>query len=192
MLMIRAIFLIVLAGLTSMTIAEEQNTNQKRLFEELKKGNVVAIMRHALAPGTGDPENFAVGQCDTQRNLSVEGEKQANRIGDLFRQYGINTANVFSSQWCRCMDTATGLELGAVTELPSINSFFRRHERKSQQTEKLKAWLKTQKNHTSLILVTHQVNITALTGIFPSSGEIVFIRTEPAGDIVVEGSIRTN
>lgn len=160
------------------------------LWRALAEGSHVALMRHALAPGTGDPSNFALRDCATQRNLSQGGRDQARRIGARFRAQGIETARVRSSQWCRCLETARLLELGPVEELPSLNSFFRNFERREGQTEELKTWM-AQRSKKPAILVTHQVNITALTDIFPASGEIVVVRISASGETEVLGTIET-
>lgn len=149
-------------------------------------------MRHALAPGTGDPPEFSVNDCSTQRNLSDEGRQQAKRIGDRFRANGIQEAVVFSSQWCRCMDTAELLGLGAVTELPVINSFFQDYSRREPQTKMLREWLGKQDFAKPLVLVTHQVNINALTNVYTSSGEMVIVRINKSGELSVAGSIETD
>jgi broad specificity phosphatase PhoE len=152
----------------------------------------VALLRHAIAPGTGDPLAFALGDCTTQRNLSDEGRDQAARIGARFSKNGIRTAAVFTSQWCRCRETAKLLRLGPVTELPVLNSFFRRRELREPQTRMLQEWLAGQDPERPLVLVTHQVNITALTGVYPRSGELVIIRRTNSGEISVVGSIATD
>ncbi len=162
------------------------------LWQSLNTPGHFAIMRHALAPGTGDPAEFILGDCRTQRNLSAEGRVQAARIGARFRANGIESAEVFSSQWCRCLETAELLGLGTVVEFPSINSFFRNREYRDPQTSEVKDWLARQTTDTPTILVTHQVNITALTGVFPASGELVFVRVGSDGDITVTGTIRTD
>lgn len=149
-------------------------------------------MRHAIAPGTGDPPEFMLGDCNTQRNLSSEGREQAMRIGARFRENGIHTARVFSSQWCRCLETARLLELGTVDDLPIINSFFQQYENREPQTEALREWIAVQDLDEPLVLVTHQVNITALTGIFPNSGEMVIIRRSSGAEIEVVGTIKTD
>ena len=149
-------------------------------------------MRHAIAPGTGDPANFALRDCSTQRNLSAEGRAQAAAIGDRFRANGMDAARVVSSQWCRCLETAQLLGLGPVEELPALNSFFRRSERREPQTQALRDWLAGQDLEHPLVLVTHQVNITALTGVYPASGQLVVLRRSDNGDISVVGSIRTD
>ena len=111
--------------------------NESTLWDALKTGNHIALLRHALAPGTGDPPEFQLGQCTTQRNLSDEGRDQARTIGGLFRENGIHNVRVFSSQWCRCMETAKLLALGPVAELPLLNSFFQNYERRESQTRML-------------------------------------------------------
>ena len=149
----------------------------------------MVLLRHAIAPGFGDPENFQVEDCTTQRNLSEDGRQQARSIGNAFRQNGITQAQVFSSQWCRCLDTAELLNLDEVQSLPLLNSFFQNHQRREPQTEALRQWLLQQPVTTPLILVTHQVNITALTGVTPASGEMVVITIEPSGKLVVLGNL---
>ena len=147
------------------------------------------MLWHALAPGTGDPDNFDVNDCETQRNLSNAGRSQAIRIGKKFRDNLKILPQVFSSQWCRCKETAKILALGHVTELPSLNSFFESFHLKDEQTTQLKDWLLQLNNKTPVVLVTHQVNITALTGVYPSSGEIVVIRMSNVGGVQVDGRI---
>ena len=163
--------------------------DSEKLWEALRQGTAFAIMRHALAPGTGDPANFKVGDCSTQRNLSDTGRKQAREIGDRFRSNGITSANVFTSQWCRCRETAELLALGPVKELPSLNSFFQKFERREVQTKALREWLSKDRPKGPLVLSTHQVNISALTGSFTSSGEIVVAQIEGDGTVKVLGSI---
>ena len=161
-------------------------------WTELKQGNAVAIMRHALAPGIGDPDHFAIDDCTTQRNLSDRGREQAQRIGNLFRQNGISDATVLSSAWCRCLDTARLLELGDVEQVDVLNSFFRNRQLAGQQTKALIRLVREQAAGTPLILVTHQVNITALTDVFPESGEIVFFRLSDDDRIDIIGRLSTD
>ena len=152
----------------------------------------MALLRHALAPDIGDPAAFALGDCSTQRNLSEAGRVLARRIGALFRTHGIDDAIVFSSQWCRCLETAQLLNLGRVRELPALNSFFSRYERQEAQIMAIKAWVCRQKLNAPVILVTHQVNITGLTDVFPGSGELVIVRRSEDGGLAKLGTIETN
>lgn len=153
----------------------------------LRDGKAFVIMRHALAPGTGDPADFDVDDCATQRNLSNQGRQQARKTGELFRKAGIETADVWTSAWCRCRDTAQLLALGNVRTLEPLNSFFRQRDRREPQTRALQDWIKARTSTEPLVLVSHQVNITALTGIFPASGELVFVEPVPGGSFNVIG-----
>lgn len=159
------------------------------LWRALREGSAFAVMRHALAPGVGDPAGFRLDDCATQRNLSEEGRQQARAIGGRFRANGIATAEVMTSQWCRARDTATALGLGAVRDLPALNSFFARSRDRDAQTAELRRWLAAAAKGRPLVLVTHQVNISALTDAFTSSGEIIVARLTPDGAIQVLGSL---
>ena len=164
-----------------------------KVQQRLQSGQYVILLRHALAPGFGDPENFKVNDCSTQRNLSEQGRRQAQHIGKLLKANGIQQAAVYSSQWCRCLETAHLLGLGDVTELPIINSFFYRIELRFQQTQALKKWLiGSNKPELPTILVTHQVNITALTDIFPKSGELVVINVDKSGGVSLITRLQTD
>jgi broad specificity phosphatase PhoE len=149
------------------------------LRELAVKADHLVVLRHAQAPGTGDPPNFRLGDCSTQRNLSPEGREQAARIGARLRAAGLASTAVHSSQWCRCLETARNLAVGPVVELPALNSFFEASDRERRQTEALRAWIASADLSRPVVLVTHQVNITALTGIVPAEGEILILRREP-------------
>lgn len=159
-----------------LTIQPTRSEESFAWLPAMKRGEVVALLRHALAPGTGDPDGFRLGDCSTQRNLSPAGQDQARAIGARLRALGLERAEVFSSQWCRCLETARLLGLGEVEELPALNSFFADPGQRSVQTRQLDTWLAAQTSAKPKVLVTHQVNITALTGIVPASGELVIIR----------------
>jgi len=165
--------------------------NTSNLWENLKTGNHFVIIRHALAPGYSDPEGFNVNDCETQRNLDEEGRLQAKRIGDLFRLNGISKAVVLSSQWCRCLETARLLDLGNVSELNSLNSFFEKFDQRDIQTRDVLRWINKNSLDKPTILVSHQVNIAALTGYTPASGEIVFVRRDPIGNLKVINTFPT-
>lgn len=162
------------------------------LWNALKSDNHLVVIRHALAPGYSDPDQFDVKDCRTQRNLNEEGRRQSKKIGDLFRSNGIKKAVVYSSQWCRCLDTARLLDLGDVSESPALNSFFENFEREPLQTKKMKHWIKAAPLSAPTVLVSHQVNIAALTGYSPASGEIIFIRRKSNGSLSIIGSIKTS
>ena len=158
-------------------------------WDVLQQPGAVAIMRHALAPGTGDPANFNLGDCTTQRNLDERGRQQARDIGQAFRDRGITVDRVLTSQWCRSRETAELLELAEVEDFPALNSFFRQRAQAQTQTGAVRDYLAAMPDDQRLVLVTHQVNITALTGRFPASGEIFVIDVAPGGSVSFLGEI---
>ena len=156
--------------------------------ELLRQPGAVGLLRHATAPGTGDPPEFELGRCETQRNLSDAGRDQARRIGYRLQDARIE-ARVYSSQWCRTLETAELLGIGPVMPLPALNSFFADRGEERAQTRAVLDVLRQWRGST-IILVTHQVNITALTGVYPQSGEMITARLGPDG-LVVTGRFTT-
>jgi len=160
------------------------------LWKKLHEAGHFAIMRHAEAPGTGDPDNFSIGDCTTQRNLSASGRAQAVAIGEVARENGIENASVYSSQWCRCVDTAVGLNLGDVQALPALNSFYQRYQNKEANLTALRQFLNDHRNDRSpKILVTHQVTISALTGQYTRQGETIIFKHLGGDALEIIGSI---
>lgn len=155
-------------------------------WHALSEPGAIAIMRHAIAPGTGDPANLRIGDCSTQRNLDERGRNQARDIGAALRDRSIEFDAIFSSQWCRTLETAELLGIGPVVEAPSLNSFFQDFSTRDNQTKQTLDLIS--KSEGRLLLVTHQVNISALTGQSTRSGEILVIRSDATG-VEVLGSI---
>lgn len=158
-------------------------------WEAAKRPGAVLLMRHALAPGTGDPATFDLDDCTTQRNLDDQGRAQAAAIGEAFRERGILIDQVLTSQWCRCRETAELLDLGPVQDFPALNSFFRDRSTATAQTEETRNHLAASPDDQRPLLVTHQVNITALVNVFPQSGEVIVIDVSDEGEVEVLGSI---
>jgi phosphohistidine phosphatase SixA len=154
-------------------------------WEALRAGGTVALIRHARAPGTGDPPGFRLADCSTQRNLSDEGRAQARRLGEALRGRGVTIARALSSRWCRSLDTAR-LAFGDATEpFPPLDSFFGDRQTEPEQTRAVRAAIAGWQGPGVLALVSHQVNITALTGVFPAEGEVVVLRPKADGFDVV-------
>ena len=164
---------------------------QNDSWAALRRSGSFAVIRHATAPGTDDPPGFRLEDCATQRNLSAEGRAQAAGIGDLFRANGIAAAEVYSSQWCRCLDTASLMKLGEVRPQPLLNSFFRERAREAAQIEALRQWIGQLDLTKPVVFATHQVVVTALSQIFPGSGEIVVMQRMAGGQLSVQGRLPT-
>jgi phosphohistidine phosphatase SixA len=155
------------------------------LANDLQDGQHVLLMRHADAPGYGDPAGYIVTQCSTQRNLGDYGKKQAKAIGAWLANQGIQKAEVLSSPWCRCLDTANLLNKGSVKIEPSLGSFFDDMSLEKRQTKALEAFIKNElakQSKAPLILVTHHVNIQAYTGKVVGVGDMVLVRVNKSGE----------
>ncbi|MGB4117863.1 MAG: histidine phosphatase family protein [Polaromonas sp.] len=147
----------------------------------LRAGGCALMLRHAQTEaGVGDPPNFQLGQCSTQRNLSDEGKAQSRRIGQWFAARKLVVGSVQSSAWCRCIDTAT-LAFGRHDLLPALNSTFDSRSNQAAQTEALHQRLKGIRAGQFEVWVTHQVNISALTGEGPAMGEAFVVKLGAGG-----------
>lgn len=152
------------------------NTNSA-LIKAMQDGGYILMMRHANAPGFGDPDNFKIGDCNTQRNLDEQGRQQAVKIGDRLRNNNIETAAVYSSQWCRCLDTARLLDMGTVAEMPPLNSFYQMPQNQQPSLLALKQFIAEQKTDSKLIImVTHHVTIAAISGQNVATGNGVLLK----------------
>ena len=155
----------------------------------LRGGGKIVILRHASTePGLGDPPGFRLDDCATQRNLSEAGRAEAPRIGAAFVRRAVPVARVLSSRWCRCVETAR-LAFGRVEPWSPLDSFFDDRSREPQQTRAVLTLIAAPFTGGNLILVTHQVNITALTGIVPATGEMVVLSPEPGGKFRIVGRL---
>jgi len=160
------VFMILLL-VTEVTARSEIVTVKKSI-----SANII-FLRHALAPGVGDPLAFIKEDCSTQRNLNNEGRLQARLIGDYLRQSNIRFSEILTSEWCRCIDTAKELDIGKWKTFSGLNSFFQGHEKKYLVVNKLRKKIKSLKSSDFVLFVTHQVVITEITGEVPRSGEMV-------------------
>ena len=168
--------LLCFSGLISLATAGV-DSYQTEMIARMEAGGHILMIRHALAPGTGDPANFRIGDCSTQRNLDDRGREQAKAIGDWLRSNGITSARVFSSQWCRCIETAKLLGLGSVSELPALNSFYELTQNREPNLKALRKFIAEQPSNGDLIiLVTHLVTISAIANQGVSSGEGVLLK----------------
>ncbi len=168
--------LVCLSGMTTLAMAGV-DSDHAEMIETMKSGGHILMIRHALAPGTGDPANFRIGDCSTQRNLDDRGREQAGAIGNWLRSKGITSARVYSSQWCRCLETAELLKMGPVAELPALNSFYELTRDREPNLQALRKFIAAQPSDGVLvILVTHLVTISAIANEAVASGEGVLLK----------------
>lgn len=164
--------------------------NEESFWSTIGKGGHVVLIRHARTePGIGDPPGFTIGDCSTQRNLSAEGRADAKRIGAAFRHHAIPVEAVLSSRWCRCIDTAR-LAFGRVEAAPMVDSMFNDDTAAQQSKETdtaryLARYAARPAGKGNLVLVTHAVNIQALTGVSPASGEMIAATPDANGKLKV-------
>ena len=157
-------------------------------WARLREEGAIVLFRHATAPGTGDPPGFVLGDCATQRNLDEKGRAEARAIGNAFRKRGIAVGGVLTSQWCRARETAGLAFPGRAEEEPAFNSFFGNRAHEPEATSRARDVLQRWSGPGVLVVVSHQVNITALTGIVPRPGEGVVVKFEQ-GEATVLGRL---
>jgi phosphohistidine phosphatase SixA len=175
------IALLMLIGVQTVTLA------QTELASAMQDGQHVLLMRHADAPGYGDPQGYQPNQCSTQRNLGERGRKQAQAIGEWLAKQGITKAQLYSSAWCRCLDTATLLNKGQVKKEAALGSFFDDMGQAKKQTEDLAKLIQTERikyPNAPIIMVTHHVNIESFTGKALNSGDMILVKVNSSGQAV--------
>lgn len=179
---------VVLASLAFTAIAARPaGLRAADAYAVLSEPGTALLMRHALTePGLGDPPGFRLGECATQRNLSAAGREQARRTGERLRERAIPIAAVLSSRWCRCLETAQ-LAFGEATGWPALDSFFEDASARGPRTAALLARVRGHAAGGLLVMVTHQVNITAATGHVPAMGEALAVRAGPKDTLRIVG-----
>lgn len=181
------LLLLVLPAIAAPAQAATSLIDNTELWQQLKSGGHVLLIRHATTdPGIGDPPDFDLRNCATQRNLSATGREEARHLGRALKQLGIPVAAVRSSRWCRCLDTAR-LAFGGAQPWPALDNTFETPERRPQQIREIRKFLAQPVTGGNLVLITHGVNILALTGISPAQSEIVALRTGTDGKPAVIG-----
>ena len=167
------LFNIILIIFFTLTIEIKSDQNNETL-NNLKKGGNLIFIRHAYAPGGGDPNNFNINDCSTQRNLSDSGRVQSEKIGKFFKENKIPISSVLSSEWCRCKETAQ-IAFENFETKNFLNSFFSEKFSKNRKSQmiNLKKYVDNWDKEKNLVLVTHYVVISEAIDYAPSSGEIV-------------------
>jgi len=160
------------------------------LWAILREGGHVVLMRHTSTEVTAafDPPGFRLEDCATQRNLSPLGRDEARGIGAAFRARQVPVGRVLSSRWCRCLDTAR-LAFGAADPWPALDSFVEDHGREPEQTREVRGLVGGPPAGGNVILVTHQANVAAVTGLSPAPGEMIILTPRGDGSFRVAGRL---
>ena len=163
-------FLIIFISLNSSVKADFD----KKLISKLNEGGKLIFIRHAYAPGSGDPKNFNLNDCSTQRNLNDSGREQSKNIGNFFSRHNIKINKVYSSEWCRCKETAF-IAFERFETKKFLNSFYSPQfaKNRKKQVKKFQEFINNWDKKDNLIFVTHYVFISEILNYAPSSGEII-------------------
>jgi len=161
-----------------------------QLWQKLQAGGYVVLVRHGLTePGVGDPPGFKLGDCKTERNLNADGRAESKRLGEAFRRHEVPIAQVLSSEWCRCKDTAE-LAFGRYETWPALNNLFGRHESAAAQRSAILERASRFRGAGNLILVSHGATIVQVAGINPAMGEMVVMKPAGAGKLELIGRMK--
>lgn len=185
----RGLAALLLALLVAAHSAVAAEPTEDDAWAAFARPGTVALMRHAYAPGTGDPANFKLGDCRTQRNLDDRGRAQARATGDAIRKREIRVDTVLSSPWCRCTETAELLGFGLAETKPFLQSLYAAPDQEDPRTRELKAFIAALPKDKKTIIITHQFNIRALAGRPTASGAMVVVEPAADGGVKYLGSI---
>jgi phosphohistidine phosphatase SixA len=180
----------ILCALGLVLLAAPALASEEAAWTALRGDGHVALMRHADAPGAvGDPPDFRLDDCTTQRNLSARGRADAAAVGARLKAQGVKPARILSSPWCRCVDTAKLMDLGPVAIEPAFSNAFVLRDQRDSLTKRARDVIVAWKGPGTLLVVTHGANILALTGHHPASGEIVVVTARPDGTLRTIGRL---
>jgi phosphohistidine phosphatase SixA len=182
--LLRGLLFLALAAACGIAHADEA------LWTQLRAGGLVVFIRHAdTDPGVGDPPGFRLDDCKTQRNLSAVGRDQARRLGEAFRRERVPVAQVLSSEWCRCRDTAT-LAFERHEPWAALNNLFGRPHNEPAQKRAMLERAGAHRGNGNLVLITHGATIYPVAGVNPRTGELVVMRPAGAGRLEPVGRLR--
>ena len=182
-----------LAAAVAAPFARAQDDEAGRTWSRLREGGHVILVRHASTePGLGDPPNFRLGDCSTQRNLSEAGRAEARRLGERLKAERVTIGAVYTSPWCRCRETAM-LAFGRAEEWEPLSSFFEHPHREPADTESVRRRISRfagKPGAPNMVMVTHNVNIAALTRLSVAQAELVVVRPDGCCALKVAGRLR--
>jgi phosphohistidine phosphatase SixA len=161
---------------------------QDSVWDAMRAPGAIVVVRHSFAPGSFDPPNAKRDDCSTQRNLDANGRAEAGRIGDAFRQNGIRVGTVLSSPRCRCLDTGR-LPFGRAEAWDVLQGSLNDMERRQRQLGAIKSRIAAYSDALPLVLVTHGRVVSDLTGLEVRMGELVVLKRDATGTLVVAGRL---
>jgi phosphohistidine phosphatase SixA len=186
---------------TAQAAREQLPDDPDFLWQQLKAGGHAVLIRHtATDPGIGDPPGFRLDDCRTQRNLSATGRQDAEQMGAAFRSRSIPIGKVYSSPWCRCLETAR-LAFGPAVESykPLASSFNDGSAKeananivKREIAKRLTATAGTKGLPPNVIMVTHQFNIGDITGRTTNMGDAVVVKPDGCCNLRIVGVLPVN
>ena len=177
------------AALAALLLAPTAVHADEALWSQLRSGGLVVFIRHGLTdPGVGDPPGFRLGDCKTERNLNTAGRAEAKRVGEAFRREKVPVAQVLTSEWCRCRDTAT-IAFGTYEVWPALNNLFGRHENADAQRRAMLERASRFRGPGNLVLVSHGSTIVQVAGVNPATAEMIVMKPAGAGKLELVGRI---
>jgi len=185
----RALLALAFGVLCALTGAPGAAAASDELWALLKGGGQVILMRHAITtPGVGDPPGMRLDNCSTQRNLTDDGRRHAREAGAALRARGVAVDRVVSSPWCRCLETAR-LAFGSAEASPALGNLYGRSANSAQQVRALQALIAARRGTGNLVLVSHGSTISALTGEYLDTAEMLVVTPQDGGRLVSRGRI---
>ena len=159
------------------------SADESAAWNALRADGYVALIRHASAPGpAGDPADYKLDDCATQRNLSEQGRAEARALGERFRTERVKVGKIVSSQWCRCQQTAELMNIGPVEVAPTFNNAFVLNTMRDALTAGARAIIGAWRGPGTMVVVTHGQNIMAMLGIHPREGEVIVVAPDPSSE----------
>jgi phosphohistidine phosphatase SixA len=157
--------------------------DESAAWNALRADGNVALIRHASAPGpAGDPADYRLDDCATQRNLSEQGRTEARTLGERFRTQRVKVGKIVSSEWCRCRQTAELMNIGPVEVAPTFNNAFVLNVMRDALNAGARATIGAWRGPGTMVVVTHGQNIMAMLGIHPREGEVIVVAPDPASE----------
>jgi phosphohistidine phosphatase SixA len=177
--------LIVAAGIVPLCGAPGRaHAVDAALLAAIRQGRVALLMRHTqTTPGVGDPPGWTLAQCASQRNLDDTGIAHAKRIGRWFVEQNLTLTAVRHSPWCRTRDTAR-LAFGRGEPWAALSNIFEDRSGADAQAAEVRGFIGALRPGARVVLVSHGVLISHVTGVGTAPGEAVVVRpsvASPAG-----------